>query len=59
MPGSGYRGLYVEIPEELYIRVKTDAVTRRLQLREWLQEAARAKLAGGCPCEEEPAPAGE
>jgi hypothetical protein len=43
----------------LYIRVKTDAVTRRLQLREWLQEAARAKLAGGCPCEEEPAPAGE
>jgi uncharacterized protein (DUF1778 family) len=51
--------LFIEAPPDLHHAVRVAAAVSGKTLRQWMIEAATAKLAGGCPCEEEPVPAGE
>ena len=59
MSPTGLRGVFVRMPDELHYAIKVEAARQRQALAEWIEEAVRAKLAGTCPCDEAPTPAGE
>lgn len=55
MSEASDRVLFVQVPDDLYFRVKVDALRRDITLREWVTRAARSFLA----TEEELQPDGE
>lgn len=49
----------IRFTPSLRAALEADRLSKGQPLVEWFERATRAALAGGCPCEEEPAPAGE
>ena len=52
MPDQPRKTLFVEWPATLHHKVRVAAVTSGKTMRQWVEEAALAKLAGSCPCED-------
>lgn len=50
---------FIEAPDDLHHAIRVAAAVSGKTLRQWMLEAARAKLAGTCPCDEASTPAGE